>query len=898
MYKKNLAMRAGVAIMAGALTFSSVPINVYADVSVVESEADSRYEFDNSVVTGRVVINGVSHYIDSSNFSFTMSDTDGVVGINESFLDRADDTITYNGKTYRYTTSVYVNGAESWLGYTNDAYGTSISYYNPANTYTIEFVYNLEEIVTSKSLPVSVDADAWKYYSYGTWKNLNIKVNDTVTALSKDSAADITFSNGDTVKVLAGDSHELWTGSVSVNDDNVYFTGKSSAKSWECTLDYADGAVTLKKTADTAWGGGEGGTASTSTFNYDFTAIADDGSPLSGISVTDNTAVPYYDMFTSKFESGKTYTWGTGNSYTFTRDDYDGTGVVTCSTDETGYTDMLVPMQSQSIIDAFGANQFMSGNLQLGFSSATPYSVSGNVFVGNGLIDFDTTTVEADGRKANTTLDSLGVSTSLEKFGTRDILGDYFKVVKPDNRADTVVLKDAFGNEIGTVTMSVDSTDYLTPVDDTYSIVGKNLKGSVVPKATITMADGVTDWRVSAEYEDTADGLYAGTFHITATKTNKADISVYDVYGAEVKDGVVDTSEATTIARFEEDYVEPNSSVSLSNKGEYTIDGVTYSPIVGDDLVVPSMMRSISSRLDVVQSDSVDVDIEPNGSYSVYFYYEAPKEAPKTYNLKVVDVYGTDEVVRDTKTVTSGYEYSYEKNEKDDWKVTGTASYSGTVTEDTTLYFYYERPAVSEPVTIKVFDHFGSVTEERVNKTVDKGTAYNYSSLTRDGWIATGTKNYSGTANEDVELHFYYELPAVEEKVNIKVIDVYGTNEVVRVDEDKDKGTSYSYDSINKDDYVVTGTSHYEGVLTEDTVLYFYYKVPSTPVPNPEEPTDPTPTPIVPDEPEPTPIIPSEPEPAPTQPSEPKTGETSIPYVGTSLASVLAFVTVWRKKRQ
>ena len=424
-------MKAGVVMMAGALTFGSMPINVFADVQLVESEASSQYDFDNSVVTGKVIIDGVTHFIDSSKFNFTLSGSNGIVGIDESFLDREDDStniVTYNGKTYRIPSiSASVNGADSWMGYQDDIYGTVISGYDPDATYTVEFTYELEEIVTSKALDVSVESDAWKYFSYGTWKNLNVKVNDNMTALSKDSATNITFSDGDVVKVLAGDSCELWTGTVSVNGSNVYFTGNSSAKSYKYNLVYEDGAVSFKGYVSTG-GDGHGGLFSSSIFTYDFTAKADDGSPIAGISVTDDTALPYYEWFSNGFESGKEYTWGTGNSYTYT-DDSDGeeTGTVTCSTDATGYTDMLVPIKNQSVINEYGANQFMSGNLQLQISTATPYSVSGNVYAGNGLIDFDTDSVLAGdekGRKENLTLDSLGVSTSLEKAGTDTVLGD------------------------------------------------------------------------------------------------------------------------------------------------------------------------------------------------------------------------------------------------------------------------------------------------------------------------------------------------------------------------------------------------------------------------------------------------------------------------------------------
>ena len=99
-----------------------------------------------------------------------------------------------------------------------------------------------------------------------------------------------------------------------------------------------------------------------------------------------------------------------------------------------------------------------------------------------------------------------------------------------------------------------------------------------------------------------------------------------------------------------------------------------------------------------------------------------------------------------------GYVYSYEKNEIDGWKVKGTDSYSGTVTDDTTLYFYYEKP-----VNIKVYDHFGEDVEERLDITVDKGTSYDYDALQREGWLVVGTENYKGIADTDIELHFYYE---------------------------------------------------------------------------------------------------------------------------------------------
>ena len=98
--------------------------------------------------------------------------------------------------------------------------------------------------VSSESvvLPVSVSSEAWIYSEgsreFGTWKALNIKVNDTMYPLSKNGAVSITFNNGDEIKIYAGDSYELWEGTISISggevkvksQNNKYsgYTGKTS----------------------------------------------------------------------------------------------------------------------------------------------------------------------------------------------------------------------------------------------------------------------------------------------------------------------------------------------------------------------------------------------------------------------------------------------------------------------------------------------------------------------------------------------------------------------------------------------------------------------------------------------------------------------------------------------
>lgn len=119
------------------------------------------------------------------------------------------------------------------------------------------------------------------------------------------------------------------------------------------------------------------------------------------------------------------------------------------------------------------------------------------------------------------------------------------------------------------------------------------------------MESGVTDWTVSAEFDYTTS-----TFHIVATKTGKADLSVYDVYGASYEGGVLNTNNAVIIPRYENSYVEPKNSVSVSTKGITDFNSIKYKPLVSQDV-----------EGNISAADSVNIDVEVNKSYSTYFYY-------------------------------------------------------------------------------------------------------------------------------------------------------------------------------------------------------------------------------------------------------------------------------------
>ena len=118
--------------------------------------------------------------------------------------------------------------------------------YADANS-NADIAIQAEAVSESVVLPVSVASEAWIYSDgsreFGTWKALNIKVNDTMYPLSKDGAVNVTFSNGDEIKIYSGDSYELWEGTISISGDEVnvtsqnnFYSGHTGTTRWGCNL--------------------------------------------------------------------------------------------------------------------------------------------------------------------------------------------------------------------------------------------------------------------------------------------------------------------------------------------------------------------------------------------------------------------------------------------------------------------------------------------------------------------------------------------------------------------------------------------------------------------------------------------------------------------------------------
>lgn len=382
----------------------------------------------------------------------------------------------------------------------------------------VDIAIQTETASESVVLPVSVASEAWIYSDgsreFGTWKALNIKVNDTMYPLSKDGAVNVTFNNGDEIKIYSGDSYELWEGIISISGDEINVTsqnnkytydGHTGTTRWGCNLVYSDGSLILTKTQNHNGGGGVASTPQKIFYDYDLTAKTDAGVPIEGVSVVDEGSYGrsnnWLDMICFGYIQ-ENNTWGNGNS--FDLEEAEGGRYFINSkrvTNKNGVIDMYLPEELKHSDTGFDADIYIGGDIYAELSEVGKK----RVFVNNGLVDV---TIN-DEYYASVT--SFGLNATFNTIDTDEILGDYYYY--SDELTDitsnnSVTLKDTFGNDIAVVTMGVKETEK-------QHLIGKengNYKATgLEPTADIKMADGVTDWTVSVTTDD-------DTFHINAVR--------------------------------------------------------------------------------------------------------------------------------------------------------------------------------------------------------------------------------------------------------------------------------------------------------------------------------------------------------------------------------------------
>ena len=429
-------------------------------------------------------------------------------------------------------------------------------------------------------LPVSVASEAWIYSDgsreFGTWKALNIKVNDTMYPLSKDGAVNVTFSNGDEIKIYSGDSYELWEGTISISGDEVNVTSQNNKYSgytgttrWGCNLVYSDGTLTLSKTKDYTNGGGRPLFGTSVSYMYDLTAKGQDGTPIEGVSVVQD--VTQFDGFMLKNFVWSGYIkehseWGNGNSFDVIEGESDNPwsfkSVVV--TDQNGYADMHLPAECK-----YGDYEGEYPNVYVGGSANAFLSGSRNAYISNGLVDV---TID-DEYYTNTK--TLGIEPTFGAFGTDPdkILGDYYDAKKlSEKSSNTVTLKDTTGNDIAVVTMGIKETadiHLLGKDGETYKVTG------LEPVVDIKMADGVTDWTVSVTSDD--NNNVDNTLHINAVKSGTAVSS--DSYTVDLGDS--QTISADTFASILAENATKDVIIKSNNNVTFTFAKGTMASVEG-----------------------------------------------------------------------------------------------------------------------------------------------------------------------------------------------------------------------------------------------------------------------------------------------------------------------------
>ncbi len=413
----------------------------------------------------------------------------------------------------------------------------------------VDIAIQTETASESVVLPVSVASEAWIYSEgsreFGTWKALNIKVNDTMYPLSKDGAVNVTFSNGDEIKIYSGDSYELWEGTISISGGEVKVTsqndeyassGCTGTTRWGCNLVYSDGTLILSKTKNFSNGGGIAFGGTSVSYKYDLTAKEKDGTPIEGVSVVqDETQVDDFSWLRAFVWYGyiKEHSeWGNGNSFDVIQGEGDNPwsfkSVVV--TDKNGYADMYLPAECK-----YGDYEGEYPNVYVGGSANAVLSAQGSrdAYISNGLVDV---TID-DEYYTNTK--TLGIEPAFAPLtGYDKVLGDYYDAKKlSTTSSDTVTLKDTAGNDIAVVTIGIKETadiHLLGKAGESYKVTG------LEPVVDIKMADGVTDWTVSVTSDDNNNA--DNTLHINAVKSGTAVSS--DSYTVDLGDSQIVSADA------------------------------------------------------------------------------------------------------------------------------------------------------------------------------------------------------------------------------------------------------------------------------------------------------------------------------------------------------------------
>lgn len=138
---------------------------------------------------------------------------------------------------------------------------------------------------------------------------------------------------------------------------------------------------------------------------------------------------------------------------------------------------------------------------------------------------------------------------------------------------------------------------------------------------------------------------------------------------------------------------------------------------------------------------------------------------PLKYTLIIRDHFDNDIQIRSQQVFDNGQSYNVKALNIDGWNIIGNISYSGTITKDLVIDFYYEKNQTTDKEIIYhnliVKDKFDNDVTIRIEKILKDGENYNFEALSKEGWSVVGKTKYEGTINSDLVIEFEYKKEIV-----------------------------------------------------------------------------------------------------------------------------------------
>lgn len=267
-----------------------------------------------------------------------------------------------------------------------------------------------------------------------------------------------------------------------------------------------------------------------------------------------------------------------------------------------------------------------------------------------------------------------------------------------------------------------------------------------------------------------------------------------------------------------------------------------------DTAEVTYKMKDVDVSIDLSAVDVLEIDaVLPLYKLEVYDkYYDEDGQLVKS------------ELRESMTAVKAGTAYSYDALSPMGYSLTSEKNYSGIVTSDTTVIFTYRKdkkpdnkpaptPKPDDPTPkptpepekksykVTIIDNYYDANAQLISSSVrlteikSEGDAYYYEAKLIPNFTLVGANHYSSYVYSNITLAFAYKAIAQPKDAVITVIDRYvdedgGTEDTIRLTDDKKVGDPYHYEAVPVERYDIVGSSSYSGIVTSHLTLIFTYQ--------------------------------------------------------------------------